>query len=160
MSIIIGLSGKKQSGKNTCCSSIFDFIKNRKSQYSFLRVKNDESICKEFSFAYLLKKMICMDYLGLSEEQCFGSDETKNSFTKYHWGNLPKNINEDNNFFFYEKPNFWDKNFRFLNKLYPKKNKVLKTGKMLSCLICLYFDKVFLSIPFSKTANSDFILAI
>jgi len=132
MSIIIGLSGKKQSGKNTCCSSIFDFIKNRKSQYNFLRVKNDKFICKEFSFAYLLKKIICMDYLGLSEEQCFGSDESKNSFTKYHWGNLPKEINKDNNFFFYEEDNFWNKKFKFLNKLYSRKTKPLRTGNILS----------------------------
>ena len=36
---------------------------------------------KLYSFADLLKKGVCMDVLGLSYEQCYGTDENKNTMT-------------------------------------------------------------------------------
>ena len=44
---------------------------------------------KLYSFASLLKRNICMEVLGLSHEQCFGTDEQKNSLTKLQWQDMP-----------------------------------------------------------------------
>ena len=40
---------------------------------------------KIYSFADPLKKDICMNILGLSKNQCYGSDEDKNSLTDLQW---------------------------------------------------------------------------
>lgn len=50
---------------------------------------------KIYSFADILKKDICIRILGLSHEQCYGSDEDKNSFTKLKWRNMPGTILDD-----------------------------------------------------------------
>lgn len=69
--MIIAFSGKKQSGKGTCCE--------------FLSHLLDVQV---FAFADLLKKM-CVDILGLRPEQVFGTDEQKNGLTTYRWEDLP-----------------------------------------------------------------------
>lgn len=75
--IIIALSGKKSAGKNTLSSFIRDYF--AKKWY-----KGDRSIpfCKEFAFADLLKEF-CIETLGLSYSQCYGTDEEKNTPTIY-----------------------------------------------------------------------------
>ncbi len=40
---------------------------------------------KIYSFADPLKKDICMDILGLTHDQCYGSDKHKNSMTDLNW---------------------------------------------------------------------------
>ena len=42
---------------------------------------------KLYSFAEPLKTDICINILGLTYEQCYGSDEDKNSITDLQWGN-------------------------------------------------------------------------
>jgi hypothetical protein len=85
--IIIGLSGKKQSGKNTVCESVKkyfnDFYQGSGSIYIY-------------SFADALKQYVCMGMMGLSHDQCFGNDEQKNTLTAYKWENLPHQIRYDN----------------------------------------------------------------
>lgn len=76
--IIIGLSGKKQSGKNTVCSFIQD------------ELAKDKSI-KIYSFADPLKNF-CIDVLGLNYNQCYGTDDEKNTFTDYKWERIPDEI--------------------------------------------------------------------
>ena len=44
---------------------------------------------KNYSFAKPLKKDICINLLGLSKEQCYGTDEEKNSKTHLLWENMP-----------------------------------------------------------------------
>ena len=83
--IIIGVSGKKQSGKSTLCESIFSSIIQR-SKYK----------CRIYSFADPLKQKICIDVMGLSYEQCYGSDEQKNSPTSYLWKKFPEEIKKNN----------------------------------------------------------------
>lgn len=39
------------------------------------------SVIKIYSFADILKKQICIDILGLKHQQCYGSDDEKNSLT-------------------------------------------------------------------------------
>jgi len=84
MTKIIGLSGKKQSGKNTVCDAIYSHLAYR------------DCSCKIYSFADTLKEKICIDVLGLTKNQCYGSDEQKNSLTIYKWENLPHQVRYDN----------------------------------------------------------------
>jgi len=46
-------------------------------------------VIKIYSFADSLKNDICMNILGLSYEQCYGSDEEKNKPTHIRWENMP-----------------------------------------------------------------------
>lgn len=46
-------------------------------------------VIKIYSFADALKNDICMNILGLSYEQCYGSDEQKNKPTHIRWENMP-----------------------------------------------------------------------
>jgi len=82
--IILGISGKKQSGK----SSLSSFIK--KTYDTGLDNEDEIAIV---SFADELKTLL-IRLLGLKETQCYGSDEEKNSFVNYFWDNLPDNIRE------------------------------------------------------------------
>ena len=121
---IIGFSGRKQSGKNTCANVIFgwemislgitrnfsisdsgelvisdifgdeskegilDIMSSRKPVRDFLAEHLDYFV-KLYSFADLLKKNVCMDILGLTREQCYGTDEEKNTETHIEWGLMP-----------------------------------------------------------------------
>lgn len=73
--MIIGFSGKKQSGKNTLATTLQEY----------LEVYFPNLTVKQYSFADLLKKNICMDILGLTHEQCYGTDEQKNTLTDVVW---------------------------------------------------------------------------
>jgi len=44
---------------------------------------------KLYGFADLLKQEVCMKILGLTYEQCYGTDEQKNQMTKLCWENMP-----------------------------------------------------------------------
>lgn len=44
---------------------------------------------KMYYFADILKQDICMNILGLTYEQCYGSEEEKNTKTQYKWDNMP-----------------------------------------------------------------------
>lgn len=44
-----------------------------------------------YYFADDLKQKVCMDILGLTYEQCYGTDEHKNSQTNYRWDQMPGN---------------------------------------------------------------------
>jgi hypothetical protein len=46
---------------------------------------------KVYSFADSLKQ-VCVDVLGLRPEQCYGTDEQKNSLTQFKWEKLPEAI--------------------------------------------------------------------
>lgn len=52
---------------------------------------------KNYSFADLLKEEVCINLLGLSYEQCYGTDDQKNSLTHLNWKDMPvpmKNIQD------------------------------------------------------------------
>lgn len=112
MSLIIALSGKKQSGKNTAANYLSgkyllrtNEIKNFKINTMGLlefKTNNHWSIVKEgdfnflfgntgiklYSFADYLKEF-CIDVFGLTNEQCYGTDEQKNTLTSLKWENMP-----------------------------------------------------------------------
>lgn len=78
MTKIIAFSGRKQSGKSTAGEYIQNLI------YSI-----DPKInVNTYSFADPLKNM-CVNLLGLTPQQCWGSDEDKNSLTSLLWENMP-----------------------------------------------------------------------
>lgn len=77
MTKIIAFAGRKQSGKSTACDCIASLISNQMSNISY----------KIYSFADPLKQDICINILGLSYEQCYGSDDDKNSITDLVWNN-------------------------------------------------------------------------
>jgi hypothetical protein len=121
---ILSFSGRKQSGKNTCCNLLIGFEMVSLGLTSHFKIKNGQlwvndilgdnennqgifdvtdrrPVMKEFlsrhldpfikiySFADLLKRNICMDVLGLTESQCYGTDEEKNTETQISWGDIP-----------------------------------------------------------------------
>jgi hypothetical protein len=72
MTKIIAFAGRKQSGKTTCSEFIANkFIGN----------------VKVYNFADPLKKDICMNILGLTYEQCYGTDDQKNELVNCVWQN-------------------------------------------------------------------------
>lgn len=75
MTQIIAFSGRKQSGKTTCSNSLVDFCKE----------VIPEKTVKIYNFADPLKQDICMGILGLSYDQCYGSDKDKNTMTDISW---------------------------------------------------------------------------
>lgn len=79
MTKIIAFSGRKQSGKSTSGEYVQSLM------YSI----NPKINVNTYSFADPLKKNICVDLLGLSPQQCWGSDENKNSLTSLLWDNMP-----------------------------------------------------------------------
>jgi len=79
MTKIIAFSGRKQSGKSTAGEYVQCLM------YSI----NPKINVNTYSFADLLKKNICVDLLGLTTQQCWGSDEDKNSLTELLWQNMP-----------------------------------------------------------------------
>jgi hypothetical protein len=74
---LIGFAGRKQSGKNTCA----DFI------YSLYRKSGIDA--KIYSLADPLKQDICIGLLGLTYDQCYGTDKEKNSLTNLKWADMP-----------------------------------------------------------------------
>lgn len=73
---IILLTGKAQSGKDSAAQFIL----------SKLLEKNQTAKC--YSFASNLKD-ICHNILGLSYDQCWGSNLHKDTKTKFKWSDLP-----------------------------------------------------------------------
>tara|TARA_Y100000310_G_C20678691_1_gene814581 strand:- start:904 stop:1767 length:864 start_codon:yes stop_codon:yes gene_type:complete len=131
LAVIIGVSGKKQSGKSSFCNYFqaqkwmmynrqgeFKFSVNRDGSIAWSRrtlkdawgpessrynpddwiweesdpPRNLDDTCKIYSFADSLKQKICIEILGLTYEQCYGTDEQKNSLTEYKWDNLSQGI--------------------------------------------------------------------
>ena len=78
--VLIGVSGKKQSGKSLLCDNIYD-------KYAI-----EGADITMYSFAQVLKRNVCIDVLGLTNEQCNGTDEQKNLETIYTWDNLPEEV--------------------------------------------------------------------
>lgn len=80
---------------------------NSTNDYILDQVKSKlDPYIRLYSFADPLKQNICMDIFGLTWEQCYGSDQDKNSLSSLRWEDMPgypdttpKNINEDNNGF-------------------------------------------------------------
>lgn len=68
---------------------IFDLENNSPEMVSYLNA-NVWPWVKAYSFADNLKQKVCIDVLGLSWEQCYGTDEQKNGKTHIKWEDVPK----------------------------------------------------------------------
>jgi hypothetical protein len=79
--VIIALSGKKGSGKDTLAPFITEYFWNEHSTE-----EQDRPI--QLAFADLLKEF-CIKVLGLDEKQCYGTDYEKEAPTKFLWENTP-----------------------------------------------------------------------
>lgn len=51
--------------------------------------KTVDQTTKVYSFADNLKQKVCIEILGLTYEQCYGTDEQKNSLTNLKWEDMP-----------------------------------------------------------------------
>lgn len=69
MTKIIAFAGRKQSGKTTCSECVASHFHG----------------AKIYNFADPLKQDICMNILGLSYDQCYGSDDQKNELVDCYW---------------------------------------------------------------------------
>jgi hypothetical protein len=77
--MILAFAGRKQSGKSTSAEYVQSVVNSRN-----LGLSN-----KIYSFADPLKQDICINILGLTYEQCYGSDEHKNTLTDITWKDMP-----------------------------------------------------------------------
>jgi hypothetical protein len=68
--MIIAFAGRKQSGKTTSCEFIQSLLSSQET--------------KIYNFADPLKQL-CINILGLTEEQCYGTDENKNEVVDCFW---------------------------------------------------------------------------
>lgn len=120
--MIIGISGKKQSGKSTSGNfiysimmvesgvsnkasinwagqieisdlfgdknyrGIFDPCNRSSTDWNIQKVfQTLDPIVKIYNFADILKQNVCMDILGMTYSQCYGSDAEKNELTDLEW---------------------------------------------------------------------------
>lgn len=120
--MIIGISGKKQSGKSTSgnffyslmmieagiCrkaiinpqgqieisdlfgdknyAGIFDPCYRLTSDWNIKKVFQElDQVIALYNFADMLKQNICIDILGMTYNQCYGSDDDKNQITDIEW---------------------------------------------------------------------------
>lgn len=76
MTKIIGFAGRKQSGKTTCSEFVAKIFNGKIEPLNSAKIYN---------FADPLKKDICINILGMTYDQCYGTDEQKNTVTDMEW---------------------------------------------------------------------------
>jgi hypothetical protein len=76
--MIIAFAGRKQSGKTTCSEFVQKYANGSIQPFNATKIYN---------FADPLKKDICINILGLTTEQCYGTDEQKNELVNCYWNN-------------------------------------------------------------------------
>ena len=76
MTKIIAFAGRKQSGKTTCSEFIQKYANGSVEPYNSTKIYN---------FADPLKQDICMNILGLTHDQCYGTDDQKNELVDCYW---------------------------------------------------------------------------
>ena len=84
MTYILSFSGRKQSGKSTSADYIISLITQTDIKIRENRHELNMSY-KIYSFADPLKQDICINILGLTYDQCYGSDDDKNTMTDLWW---------------------------------------------------------------------------
>lgn len=93
MTKVVAFAGRKQSGKTSSCefvSKLFtdQYYKHRASidqnEPAPIGLKDYYEVSKIYNFADPLKQM-CMDIFGITYDQCYGSDESKNELVNCYW---------------------------------------------------------------------------
>jgi hypothetical protein len=70
-------------------SGIARFVDDRSEKIDYFNHMYVYPFIRNYSFADLLKQSVCIDLLGLTWEQCYGTDEQKNSETHLIWEKMP-----------------------------------------------------------------------
>tara|TARA_B100001778_G_scaffold189680_1_gene156197 strand:- start:383 stop:967 length:585 start_codon:yes stop_codon:yes gene_type:complete len=78
--MIIAFAGRKQSGKTSSC----EFVKN-------IFETSNLGQSKIYNFADPLKQ-VCIDILGLTYDQCYGTDENKNELVDCYWPGIDEQM--------------------------------------------------------------------
>lgn len=78
--LIIAFAGSKQSGKTSSCEYIQTVFVQQTKQSSAI-----------YNFADPLKQ-VCIDILGLTKDQCYGSDDNKNELVDCLWPDTNKKM--------------------------------------------------------------------
>jgi len=78
--MIIAFAGRKQSGKTSSC----EFVKN-------IFETSNLGQSKVYNFADPLKQ-VCIDILGLTYDQCYGTDENKNELVDCYWPGIDEQM--------------------------------------------------------------------
>jgi hypothetical protein len=78
MTQIIAFAGRKQSGKTTCSEFVQKYANGSTEPYNSVKIYN---------FADPLKLDICINILGLTTDQCYGTDDQKNELVDCYWDN-------------------------------------------------------------------------
>ena len=83
---IIAMAGRKQSGKTTSCEYIGqEFEKKYWEKHGYVIDQSEDRVpFKIYNFADPLKKL-CIDILGLTDQQCYGTDANKNEIVNCKW---------------------------------------------------------------------------
>jgi hypothetical protein len=76
MTKIIAFAGRKQSGKTTCSEFVAKYFNGSIEPFNGAKIYN---------FADPLKKDICINILGMTYDQCYGSDDQKNELVDCYW---------------------------------------------------------------------------
>lgn len=75
MTKIIAFAGRKQSGKTTCSEYV--------ARIYIEKIYGQKA--RIYNFADPLKKDVCINILGLTYDQCYGTDDHKNTLTQCYW---------------------------------------------------------------------------
>lgn len=76
MTKIIAFAGRKQSGKTTCSEAVLSYVNGLVDNFNSGKIYN---------FADPLKQDICINILGMTYDQCYGSDQQKNELVNCWW---------------------------------------------------------------------------
>lgn len=88
---------------NKAARGIFDVTSINEHVRGFCESELDPYI-KLYSFADSLKTDVCMNILGLTWEQCYGTDSHKNTATHLMWENMPGVITSEDEWYHLKNP--------------------------------------------------------
>lgn len=78
---------KQEDGSYKKDMGVLD-LDQKTSEFEYYAASNIWPIVKSYSFADALKE-VCIGLLGLTWEQCYGSNDDKNTLTELRWENMP-----------------------------------------------------------------------
>lgn len=126
-------------------AGILDVTKQTKAMRDFRRDTGLDESVRLYSFADSLKQDICIKILGLSWEQCYGTDEQKNSITHLKWENMPGVVS----------PKFEDKygNTAYEWNLYPHEPGPMTAREVMQFVGTELFRKMYADVWANATIN-------
>jgi len=104
--LVIAVSGKRGSGKNTFVNQVVARYLNEHdgdrytvTKFGVCEPDIPDEVLNQYGVAYTAfadpLKRFCIQVMGLSPSQCYGTDDDKNTLTKVKWDALPQSIRGD-----------------------------------------------------------------